>query len=191
MVGIYGLIFEFMSPGMVAPGIVGTICLLLGLYALNLLPINYAGFALMLVGITLLTIETFNPTVILGLGGIIAFVLGTVMLLRVEAPGYRLSWSVIGIAAAMFAGLILVVLGSLQRARKGPVRVGAQAMHGLSAEVLDWSENEGHVFAQGERWQARSAETFKPGDLVVVTNITGLTLVVRRRPALTGEGGAS
>jgi membrane-bound serine protease (ClpP class) len=191
MVGIYGLIFEFMSPGMVAPGIVGTICLLLGLYALNLLPINYAGLALMLVGITLLTIETFNPTVVLGLGGIIAFVLGTVMLLRVEAPGYRLSWSVIGIAAAMFAGLILVVLGSLQRARKGPVQVGAQAMHGLSAEVLDWSENEGHVFAQGERWQARSAETFKPGDLVVVTNITGLTLVVRRRPALTGEGGAS
>jgi membrane-bound serine protease (ClpP class) len=57
--------------------------------------------------------------------------------------------------------------------------------------VLDWSKNEGHVFAQGERWQARGAETFKPGDLVVVTNITGLTLVVRRRPALTGEGGAS
>jgi membrane-bound serine protease (ClpP class) len=92
MVGTYGLIFEFVSPGAVAPGIVGTICLLLGLYALNLLPINYAGLALMLVGITLLTIETFNPTVVLGLGGLIAFVLGAVMLLRVEAPGYRLSW---------------------------------------------------------------------------------------------------
>jgi membrane-bound serine protease (ClpP class) len=191
MVGTYGLIFEFLSPGTVAPGIVGTICLLLGLYALNLLPINYAGLALMLVGITLLTIETFNPTVVLGLGGLIAFLLGAVMLLRVEAPGYRLSWWVIGIAAALLAGLIVVVLGSLQRARKGPVRVGAQAMRGLSAEVLDWSENEGHVFAHGERWQARSAETFKPGDVVVVANIIDLTLVVRRRPALTGEGGAS
>ena len=191
MVGVYGLIFEFMSPGMVAPGVVGTICLLLGLYALNLLPINYAGLALMLVGIALLTIEAFNPTVVLGLGGIIAFVLGAVMLVRVETPGFRLSWSVIGTVVAMFAGLILVVLGSLQRARKGPVRVGAQAMPGLSAEVLDWSENEGHVFAQGERWQARGAETFKPGDVVEVANITDLTLVVRRPPALTGEGGAS
>ena len=193
MVGVYGLIFEFMSPGMVAPGVVGTICLLLGLYALNLLPINYAGLAFMLVGITLLTIEAFNPTVVLGLGGIIAFVLGAVMLVRVETPGFRLSWSVIGTVVAMFAGLILVVLGSLQRARKGPVRVGAQAMPGLSAEVLDWSENEGHVFTQGERWQARGAETFKPGDVVEVANITDLTLVVRRPrpPALTGEGGAS
>ena len=191
LVGVYGLIFEFMSPGAVAPGVVGTICLLLSLYALNMLPINYAGLALMLVGITLLTIEAFNPTVVLGLGGIIAFALGAVMLIRVEAPGYRLSWSVIGITAAMFTGLVLVVLGSLRRARKGPVRVGAQAMRGVSAEVLDWSEKEGHVFAQGERWQARGAETFKPGELVEVANIIDLTLTVRHRPAATGEGGAS
>jgi len=191
LVGVYGLIFEFMSPGAVAPGVVGTICLLLSLYALNMLPINYAGLALMLVGITLLTIEAFNPTVVLGLGGIIAFALGAVMLIRVEAPGYRLSWSVIGITAAMFTGLVLVVLGSLRRARKGPVRVGAQAMRGVSAEVLDWSEKEGHVFAQGERWQARGAETFKPGELVEVANIIDLTLTVRHPPAATGEGGAS
>jgi membrane-bound serine protease (ClpP class) len=189
LIGIYGLIFEFMSPGMVAPGIVGTICLLLGLYALNLLPINYAGLGLMLVGITLLTVEAFNPTVVLGLGGIIAFVLGAMMLLNVEAPGFRLSWPVIGSTAAIFTSLVLVVLGALRRARKGPVRVGAQAMRGLSAEVLDWSESEGHVFAQGERWQARGAETFKPGELVEVANIIDLTLVVQRRPALTGEGG--
>ena len=190
LVGIYGVIFEFLSPGMVAPGVVGTICLLLGLYALNMLPTNYAGLGLMLVGITLLAIEAFNPTVVLGLGGIIAFVLGAMMLFDIEAPGFGLSWSLIGIAAAIFAGLVLVVLGSLRRARKSPVRVGAQAMRGLSAEVLDWSENKGHVFAQGERWQARGAETFKPGEVVEIANITDLTLVVRRRPALTGEGGA-
>jgi membrane-bound serine protease (ClpP class) len=191
MVGIYGLIFEFMSPGAVAPGVVGTICLLLGLYALNLLPINYAGLALMLVGIALLAIEAFNPTVVLGLGGIIAFVLGAVMLFKVEAPGYRLSWPLIGIVAAMFIGLVLVVLNSLRRARKGPVRVGAEAMRGLSAEVLDWSESEGHVFTQGERWQARGAETFEPGEVVEVANIKDLTLLVRRRPALTNQGGTS
>jgi membrane-bound serine protease (ClpP class) len=182
MVGIYGLIFEFMSPGAVAPGVVGTICLLVGLYALNLLPINYAGLALMLVGIALLTFEAFNPTVVIGLGGVIAFVLGAVMLFRVESPGYRVSWPLIAIVVAMFIGLVLIVLGSLRRARRGPVRVGAQAMRGLSAEVLDWSENEGHVFAHGERWQARGAETFKPGDVVEVANIVDLTLMVRRAP---------
>jgi membrane-bound serine protease (ClpP class) len=191
LIGVYGLIFEFTSPGAVAPGIVGTISLLLGLYALNLLPINYAGLALILIGIALLTIEAFNPTVVLGLGGIIAFVLGAVMLFKFEAPGYRLSWAVVGLSTAMFAGLILVVLGSVWRARKGPVRVGAQAMRGLSAEVLDWSGGEGHVFAQGERWKARGTDAFEPGDTVEVANIVDLTLVVRRWPALTGERGTS
>ena len=193
LIGIYGLIFEFASPGAVAPGVVGAICLLLGLYALNMLPINYAGLALMLIGIVLLVIEAFNPTVVLGLGGIIAFVLGAMMLFKVQAPGYRLSWSVVGVAAALFVGMILIVLGSLLRVRKDPVRVGAQAMRGLSAEVLDWSESEGHVLAQGERWQARGAETFKPGERVEVANIKDLTLEVRRRPVLTAaaEGGTS
>ncbi|WGD56258.1 nodulation protein NfeD [Bradyrhizobium sp. CB1650] len=189
MVGIYGLIFEFMSPGAVAPGVVGAICLLIGLYALNLLPINYAGLALMLIGIALLAVEAFNPTVVIGFGGIIAFVLGALMLFRAEAPGYHLSWWVIGVTAAVFAGFALVVLGSLRRAGKAPARVGAQAMRGLSAEVLDWNGNEGHVFAHGERWQARGAETFEPGEIVEVANIVDLTLLIRRAPARTGEGG--
>jgi membrane-bound serine protease (ClpP class) len=191
LIGVYGLIFEFASPGAVAPGVVGTICLLLGLYALNLLPINYAGLALMLTGIALLTFEAFNPTVVLGAGGIVAFVLGAVMLFRFEAPGYRLSWTVLALATAMIAGLVLVVLRSVWRARKQPARVGAQSMRGLAAEVLDWSGNEGHVFAQGERWKARGTEAFKQGETVEVANIIDLTLVVRRGPALTGERGAS
>jgi len=192
LIGIYGLIFELSTPGAVAPGVIGTICLLLGLYALNMLPINYAGLGLILLGITLLVIEVFNPTVVVGLGGIIAFVLGALMLFEIEEPGFRLSWPVIGIAAAIFIGLILVVLGSLRRAQRGPVRLGAQAMRGLSAEILDWSESEGHVFTQGERWQARGTEAFKPGEVVEVANITDLTLVVRRRPVLTAsEGGTS
>jgi membrane-bound serine protease (ClpP class) len=192
LVGIYGLIFELSSPGAVAPGVIGTICLLLGLYALNMLPINYAGLALILLGITLLVIEVFNPTVVVGLGGIIAFGLGVVMLFEIEAPGYRLSWPVIGIAAAIFIGMTLVVLGALRRARKGPVRLGAQAMRGLSAVILDWSESEGHVYTQGERWQACGTEAFKPGEVVEVANIVDLTLEVRRRPVLTTrEGGKS
>ncbi len=191
MVGIYGLIFEFMSPGAVAPGVVGAICLLIGLYALNLLPINYAGLALMLVGLVLLTVEAFNPTVVVGFGGIIAFVLGAMMLFRSEAPGYQLSWWVIGTTAVVFSGFALIVLGSLRRARKAPALVGAQAMRGLPAEVLDWNGNEGHVFAHGERWQARGAETFKPGETVEIANVIDLTLLIRRTPARTGEGGTS
>jgi len=191
MVGIYGLIFEFVSPGAVAPGVVGAICLLIGLYALNLLPVNYAGFALMLVGLVLLTIEAFNPTVVIGLGGIIAFVLGALMLFRGEAPGYQLSWWVIGITAAVFTSFALVVLGSLRRVRKAPALVGAKAMRGLPAEVLDWNGNEGHVFAHGERWQARGAETFKPGEMAEVASVIDLTLLIRRAPARTGEGGPS
>jgi membrane-bound serine protease (ClpP class) len=190
LVGIYGLIFEFMSPGAVAPGVVGTICLLLGLYAFNLLPINYAGLGLMMLGIVLLIIEAFNPTVVLGLGGAIAPVLGGLMLFRIDAPGYRLSWTLVSIVTAMFIGLLLIVLGSLRRARKAPARIGAQAMRGLPAEVLDWNDIEGHVFTQGERWRARGMETFKPGETVEIASITDLTLMVRRRPALSaGEGG--
>lgn len=191
LVGIYGIIFEFTSPGAVAPGVVGTICLLLGFYALNLLPINYAGLALMLLGIALLIVEAFNPTVVLGFGGVIAFILGAMMLFRIEGPGYHLSWAVIGLAAALMVGLILFVLGSLQRARRHPARTGAQAMHGAAAEVLDWSGGEGHVFTQGERWQAQGTESFKPGETVEVAKVMDLTLEVRRRPALSAsEGGA-
>lgn len=189
MVGIYGLIFEFMSPGAVAPGVVGTICLLIGLYALNLLPINYAGLGLMLVGIALLAVEAFNPTVVIGLGGVVAIVLGAIMLVRVEAPGYRLSWTVIATVAAAFTGFILLVLGALRRVGKGPARAGAEAMQGLSAEVLDWNETEGHVFTRGERWQARGADAFRPGERVEVASIVDLTLVVRRPGPASGEGG--
>src|SRR6266481_4311368 len=115
MVGVYGLIFEFSTPGAIAPGVVGTICLLLGLYALNMLPINYAGLALMLLGITFLVVEAFTPTVVLGLGGVAAFLLGSAMLLKIEAPGYQLSWTVVIITMAMIVSLIVMLLVPLSR----------------------------------------------------------------------------
>jgi membrane-bound serine protease (ClpP class) len=189
MVGIYGLIFEFSTPGAIAPGVVGTICLLLGFYALNMLPINYAGLALMLLGIAFLVVETFNPTVVLGLGGVAAFLLGAAMLFRIEAPGYQLSWTVVIVTMAMIVSLIVVVLGSLWRARRSPARVGGQAMRGLPAEVLDWSGSEGHVFTHGERWQAHGVEALTPGEMVEVAGIKDLTLVVRRRSARTVSDG--
>jgi membrane-bound serine protease (ClpP class) len=181
LVGVYGIVFEFTSPGAVAPGVIGTICLLLGLYALNLLPINYTGLALMLLGIAFLIIEAFNPTVVLGLGGVSAFLLGAAMLLKIEGPGFEMSWAVIGAAAALTLGLALLTGSYLWAARRNLPRVGAQAMHGLSAEILDWSQGEGHVLAQGERWRAKADEPLALGDSVEVADVKDLVLTIRRR----------
>jgi len=197
LVGVYGLIFEFWTPGAVAPGTIGGISLLLGLYALNLLPIDYAGLALVLLGIALLIAETFNPTVIVGLGGVVAFLLGSAMLFKVEAPGYRLSWSVVGLVVAMAFGVALMAGRYLWAARRQAPRLGAQAMQGARAVILDWSGDTGHVLTQGERWRARGGEGFRPGESVEVASMQGLTLTVRQRPSeigaevdgVTGDGG--
>lgn len=181
LIGVYGLVFEFTSPGAVAPGVVGTICLLLGLYALNLLPISYAGLALMLLGIIFLVVEVFNPTVVLGLGGVAAFLLGSAMLLRIEGPGFEMSWAVIGTAAVLTLGLALLTGSYLWAARKNLPRVGAQAMRGLPAKVLDWEGSEGHVLARGERWRAKADEPIAVGDSVEVADVSGLVLTIRRR----------
>jgi membrane-bound serine protease (ClpP class) len=182
LIGVYGLIFEFWSPGAVAPGTVGAICLLLGLYALNLLPIDYAGLAFVLLGIALLVAETFNPTVVVGVCGIISFLLGAAMLFTVKAPGYQLSWMVVGVAAAVAFGLALLTGSYVWATRRQPARVGVQAMRGMRAEILDWSGKTGHVLAEGERWQARGETGFAPGEPVEVTSVRGLTLTVRHWP---------
>ena len=185
LLGIYGLAFEFMSPGAVAPGVIGTISLLLGLYALNLLPIDYTGLALMLLGVIFLIVEAINPTVVLGTGGLAAFLLGAVMLFKVEAPGYRLSWTIIGVAAALLAGFSFATGRFLWSARRAPARTGSQAMHGQPAEILDWSGRSGHVLAQGERWRAEGEGAFTTGDRVEIAGARDLTLIVRRRRDLT------
>ena len=181
LIGVYAILFEFMSPGMVAPGVIGTLSLVLGLYALDYLPIDYTGLALMLLGIIFLAIEAFNPTVVLGIGGLISLLLGLAMLLKVQPPGYQLSWTIIGIAVALMATLILLTSRFLWIARKNPALVGAQAMRGMPAEVLDWGERSGHVLAQGERWHAQSEETFSAGERVEIAEVRDLTLTVRRR----------
>jgi membrane-bound serine protease (ClpP class) len=181
LVGTYGLVFEFSSPGLVAPGVIGTMALLLGLYALDLLPINYTGLTLMLLGIAFLVMETFNPTVVLGLGGVAAFLLGAAMLLKVQGPGFELSWVVIGIAAALTLGLALLSGSYVWKARKRPSRIGIKAMNGLPVEIIDWAGDEGHVFAQGERWRAKADEPLAPGDGAEVVDVKDLVLTIRRR----------
>lgn len=187
LLGVYGLVFEFMSPGAVAPGVIGAICLVLGLYALNLLPIDYTGLALMLLGLTFLVVEAVYPTVVLGAGGLTAFLLGAAMLLRVQPPGYQLSWTLIAVVAVLIAALLLLSGRFLWRTRRNIPRIGRQAMHGLPVEILDWSEGSGHALAEGERWSARSNDAFTAGELAEIVDIDGLILTLRRR-SKTGSG---
>jgi membrane-bound serine protease (ClpP class) len=183
IVGLYGLIFEFSNPGIVAPGVIGALCLVLGLYALNMLPVDYTGLALLFLGLAFLVAEAFTPTVVLGLSGIVAFLLGAAILIDTNQPEFQLSWRVVGTAAATSVGLLTLTLGYVWRTRHEPIRTGTPAMVGQHAEVLDWSGDTGHVLAFGERWQARAGQPLSRGDRVEVTAIDGLTLLVRRAPA--------
>ena len=179
MIGVYGLIFEFYSPGGFAPGVIGGICLLLGLYALQLLPINYAGLALTVLGIALVVAETFVPSFgALGVGGIAAFVIGSIILLDTKAPGFGVSWVLIGTIAATAAGLILITGLLMARSHRRAVVSGPEEMIGSRGTVIDWSDGNGRIRVHGEMWQARAANPLQPGTAVRVTEMDGLTLVV-------------
>ena len=184
MVGVYGLLFEFMNPGTLFPGVIGGISLLVGLYALSVLPLAYVGVALLLLGLALMLAEGFAPSFgILGIGGAIAFVLGASLLVDTEAPGFAVSLPLAaGIAAATLGFSVLVVRLALRARRQRGVS-GAEGLVGASARVLDWSGSAGHVFVAGERWAARGASGLLPGQTVQVQTVQGLTLVVTAEPA--------
>ncbi|MGH6991469.1 MAG: NfeD family protein, partial [Stellaceae bacterium] len=177
--GAYGLIFEFLSPGLVAPGIFGGIALLLGLYALQLLPVNYAGLALTLLGIALMVAEFFLPTFgIVGIGGVIAFVIGSVLLIDTDVPGFGLSMVTVAAIAAVSAGFFLLVVTFVLRARKRAVVSGPEQMVGSTGQVVDWDGTEGRVRVQGEVWSARAPAALQPGARVRVHRLDGLTVEV-------------
>ncbi len=179
LVGIYALIFEFSNPGLVAPGVVGTICLLIALYALQLLPVNYAGLALVVLGIGLMVAEAFVPAFgALGIGGAIAFAIGSIILIDTEAPGFGVPLAlVLGVTGASAAFLILVV-GMAVRSRNRPVVSGREQMVGELGEVLGDFESEGWARVHGENWRVRSATPLKAGTRVRVAAMQGLALEV-------------
>jgi membrane-bound serine protease (ClpP class) len=190
VIGMYGLIFEFLSPGMVAPGIFGGISLLLGLYALQLLPVNYAGLALTLLGIALMVAEFFLPTFgVVGIGGVVSFVIGSVLLIDTDVPGFGLSLVTVAAIAAVSAGFFLLVVAFVFRARKREVVSGPEQMVGSTGRVVDWNGTEGRVRVQGEIWSARGAGALQPGASVRVHRLDGLTVEVE--PAATPAGATS
>ena len=179
MIGFYGVVLEFWNPGAVVPGVVGSISLLLALYALNLLPINYAGLGLILLGIALMTAEAFLPSFgILGIGGVIAFVIGSVFLIDTEVPDYTISWPLIAVAAATSGAFFMFVLAMALKARKRPVVSGREELLGSYGRVINWTDRDGTIRVHGEAWQASAAAVFEPGARVHIAGIEGLTLLV-------------
>ena len=179
LVGIYGLVFEFAAPGTMVPGTIGAIALLLALYALNLLPINYAGAGLVLLGIGLMIAEVHLGTFgVVGIAGVVSFGIGSFMMFNSGVPGFQLSIAVVVTAMVITAALFLLVLGLLLRSRKHPVVTGKEALLGAEGEALAWQQEEGRVRVKGEIWRARAAAPVAPGTRVKVIDREGLVLFV-------------
>ena len=184
LIGIYGLIFEFTNPGAVVPGVIGGICLLLAMFALQMLPINYAGMALILLGIALMIAETFVPSVgILGFGGVAAFVIGSVILMDTDAPGFGINLGLVGGFALSSAAFFILALGMLFKSRQRPVVSGREEMLGRTGEALEDFTSTGLVRIHSETWRTRTDAPVHKHD--TVTGLEGLTLLVT--PKKTGE----
>lgn len=179
MLGVYGLLLEFYNPGAILPGVVGAISLLLAAYALQMLPVNFVGVALILVGIAFMVAEVFVPAYgALGIGGVVALVVGSVMMIDTDVPGFALPWPLIAAVSVLSLLFVIVVIGMAMQARKRPVVSGREEMIGAGGEVLDDFAAEGWVRVHGENWKARSAVPLLRGQAVRVTAIDGLILDV-------------
>jgi len=179
LLGIYGLLFEFYNPGLILPGVVGGICLLVALYAFQLLPVNYAGLGLIFLGVGFLAAELFVTSYgALAIGGVIAFVLGSVMLLETDVPGYTLPWTLIGLVAGATAAFFLVVIGMALRARRRPVVSGSEELIGAPGEVTEQSAGQWWARVHSERWRVRSRAQLHQGQRIRVKSIDGLVLEV-------------
>lgn len=179
LIGLYGLILEGYSPGAVLPGVVGAISLLLALYALQVLPVNYAGVALIVLGVILIAVEFAMPSFgVLGIGGVVALIAGSLIMFDTEVPGYGVSGRLIagiGLASAVaFAAMAWLAM----RARRQPVSSGVGDMRGQLATVVADFDGVGRVLIRGEIWQARSDRPLRRGEVVRVVAVQGLVLQV-------------
>jgi membrane-bound serine protease (ClpP class) len=179
LLGIYGLLFELYSPGAVIPGVVGAISLLLALYAFHVLPVNYAGVALILVGIGLMVTELITPTFgAVGVGGVVAFVIGSIILFDTDVEGFSVSLPLVATVGLVAAGLFCATIYLAMRQRRRPVVTGREQMIGDVGEALEPFSESGQVRAHGEVWSARSAQPVAAGQSVRIKSFDGLTLEV-------------
>lgn len=179
LIGVYGLLLEGYNPGAILPGVVGGICLLLALYAFQVLSVNYAGLALMVLGVSLIIAEAFAPSFgALGLGGIIAFVIGSVILMDSEVPGFQIARSLIGGIAAAGGIAMLGMVMYFARSRRRPVATGVEQILSTRVVALSDFEREGRVRMHGEIWNAISSVPVREGQVLRVTAVDGLVLHV-------------
>lgn len=179
MIGAYGLLFEFMNPGALYPGTIGAISLLLGFYALSVLPVNYAGLALIVLGLALMGAEAFSPSFgILGIGGMIAFVLGATIMFDTDVPQFRVALPVLAAIAVASLGATVLTMRLALRSRRSSVATGREEMIGATGSVLDWQGTGGHVRVHGERWNARAVSELHAGQEVRIIRLQGLTVEV-------------
>jgi membrane-bound serine protease (ClpP class) len=188
LIGVYGLFLEFYNPGGIIPGVVGAISLLIALYAFQVLPINYAGLALIGLGIMLMVMEAFVPsTGILGIGGVIAFVFGSIILMDTESKSFQIALPLIIAVAAFSVLLLVIVVGMLIRSRRAVLVSGDSAMLGDIAEIMEDFDDKGLVRVHGELWQAVTEKPVKKGQLLPVKSINGLELSLGENDKATGE----
>ena len=192
MVGVYGLLFEFINPGSAVGGVVGGICLLLALYALQLLPVSFAGVALIMLGLAFMVAEAFLPSFgVVGFGGIVAFVVGAVILIDTDAPGFGIPLPLIATLAIASALLLGGVLGMAIKARHRALVSGDAGLVGSVVTVTQVMKGNpfcGSVQAQGEQWQVQCATPLQLGQLVRVAARHGVRLEVSATaPTAQGE----
>jgi membrane-bound serine protease (ClpP class) len=175
LLGVYGLVFEFGHPGFVFPGVFGAVSLLLGLYALHLLPVNYAGLALMGIGIAFMIAEVFVPAFgSLGLGGIVAFVIGALMLIDTDVPAFGIPRSLIVILALVTLAFVLVVVRMALRARRAPIVSGVASLVGADGEMVDDAMGTGWATIRGETWQVATDARLVRGQKIRVVGMDGV-----------------
>jgi len=179
MLGVYGLLFEFLNPGMILPGVIGGVALLLALWGLQMLPINYAGFALILLGIAFFAAEAFVPSHgALSAGGIAAFAFGALLLVDTDIPGFGVSpWMVAGITLVS-AVLVIAIVGMAAKAKRRPLVSGAATLLGATGEVIEFESGHGWAHVGGERWRVASDQPLVPHQRIKVAAMNGLTLRV-------------
>jgi membrane-bound serine protease (ClpP class) len=179
LVGFYGLLFEFSTPGLIAPGVVGTVCLLLGLFGLQTLPVSGAGIALILLGLGFFTSEAFVPSHgALGLGGVAAFTLGSLMLVDSDAPGFGVSRLLIAALALASLAFVLVLATFTTRIRRRVPVSGVSLMIGSVGEVIEANGQDGWALVQGEHWHVHGERVLHAGERVRVQRVDDLTLAV-------------
>lgn len=179
LIGLYGLMYEGWNPGAVLPGVVGVICLLLAAYALQVLPVNYAGLALIIVGVALMVAEAFAPSFgALGLGGVAAFAFGAIMMFDSDIPGFGISIKFVLALATFFALAVVGLISYLLRLRKRGAVSGRDSIVGGIGTAKQSFTGEGKIWLEGETWSARSGVTIENGQQVIVRRMDGLILEV-------------